>query len=161
MDPHAQLITSFYTAFQRRDGTTMAGCYAPDATLRDPVFRLAGWRIGAMWQMLCDRGKDLRLEFRDVVTDGDGGSAHWEAWYSFSATRRPVHNVITAEFRFRGGQIVEHVDQFPLYRWAGQALGLKGWLLGWSPPVQGAIRAQAAKGLEVYIRQHNLEPEQR
>lgn len=161
MEPHAQLITTFYSAFQRRDAATMAVCYAPNATFQDPVFRLQGWRIGAMWRMLCERGKDLRLEFRDVVAEGDHGSALWEAWYTFSGTRRPVHNVIKAEFRFEGGQILQHVDQFSLHRWAGQALGLKGQLLGWAPPVQGAIRAQAAKSLDAFIRQLNLGPERR
>lgn len=136
----------------------MAACYAPDATFQDPVFRLEGWRIGAMWRMLCERGKDLRLEFRDVVANDDRGSAHWEAWYTFSGTRRPVHNVITAEFRFRDGQILQHVDRFPLHRWAGQALGFRGWLLGWSPPVQRAIRGQAAKALDDFVRQQGLGP---
>ena len=32
-------------------------------------------------------------------------------------------------------------------RWARQALGGKGLLLGWAPPVQAAIRRQAARGL--------------
>jgi uncharacterized protein len=156
---HTQLINGFYAAFQRRDAATMAGCYAPDATFQDPVFRLEGWRIGAMWRMLCERGKDLRLEFRDVASEGDRGSAQWEAWYTFSATRRPVHNVISAEFVLRDGLILRHVDSFPLYRWTRQALGLKGWLLGWTPPVQAAIRGQAAKGLDAFVRQHHIGPE--
>jgi len=39
------------------------------------------------------------------------------------------------------------VDHFDLWRWLRQALGAKGVLLGWAPPVQSAVRAQAAKAL--------------
>ena len=39
---------------------------------------------------------------------------------------------------------------FSLWKWSAQALGLKGQLLGWSPLVQGRIRAQASKGLRAY-----------
>ena len=38
----AQRIATFYEAFQRRDGATMAACYTPDATFRDPAFDLRG-----------------------------------------------------------------------------------------------------------------------
>jgi hypothetical protein len=54
---------------------------------------------------------------------------------------------IEARFVFRDGKIAEHRDHFDLWRWARQALGSKGLLLGWAAPVQNAIRRQAAKGL--------------
>ena len=126
----------------------MARCYTPDAHFSDPVFtNLRGPDVAAMWKMLCERASDLRIAFRDVATVGDTGSAHWEAWYTYSATGRPVHNVIDAVFAFRDGLIARHVDRFDLYAWARQALGRKGLLLGWAPPVQGAIRRQAARAL--------------
>ena len=53
-------------------------------------------------------------------------------------------------WRFRDGKIAEHRDHFDLWRWAGQALGIKGLLLGWTPFVQNAIRQQAAKGLAAF-----------
>ena len=104
--------------------------------------------------MLCERGSDLRIEASDIEADSAKGSARWEAWYTFSATGRPVHNIITASFTFRAGLIQTHTDSFDLYRWTRQALGLKGLLLGWAPPVQGAVRAQAARALEAFIRKH-------
>jgi hypothetical protein len=67
-----------------------------------------------------------------------------------------VHNLIDASFVFADGKIVRHIDTFDLYRWARQALGLKGRLLGWAPPVQNAIRAQAARGLEAFVRKNGL-----
>ena len=158
MHPHARLLTDFYSAFQRRDAETMAASYSAEATFEDAVFRLEGWRIGAMWRMLCERGKDLRLEFRDVLADGTTGRAHWDAWYTFSATGRPVHNRIDAEFTFQDGRILSHRDRFSFYRWAGQALGMPGRLFGWAPPMQNAIRAKASRGLDAFIRDRSLGP---
>jgi len=56
--------------------------------------------------------------------------------------------------RGRNGLIVEHRDSFDLWRWARQALGAKGLLLGWLPPVQAAIRRQAAQGLAAWRANH-------
>ncbi len=134
----------------------MSACYAPTVAFRDPVFTVAGWRARAMWRMLCERGKDLRVTVAGIQGDATLGSARWEAWYTFSATGRPVHNVITAHFEFAEGWILRHVDQFDLYRWASQALGLKGRLLGWAPPVQRAIRRQAAHSLDAFIAARGL-----
>ena len=90
----------------------MAACYHRRATFRDPVFELAGENIGAMWTMLCERGKDLRIEFDEVHAHDDHGSARWQAWYSFSGSGRAVHNIIRADFVFSEGLIVQHVDRF-------------------------------------------------
>ena len=154
MHPNAALIDTFYGAFRRRDPAAMVACYGPGIRFQDPVFTLEGPRVAAMWQMLCERGKDLRVEWADVRADDRTGSATWEAWYTFSATRRPVHNVIRASFVFVNGRIVQHADRFDLYRWARQALGLSGVLLGWSPPMQQAIRRNAARALDAFVASH-------
>ena len=131
----------------------MATCYAPDAEFSDPVFQhLRAAQVAGMWRMLCERGTDLRIELGPVATNGDEGTARWEAWYTFSATGRPVHNVIDASFRFESGLIRRHVDRFDLYAWARQALGPKGLLLGWAPPLQHALRAQARRSLDKFLR---------
>ena len=146
------LLTRFYTAFQQKDAERMVACYTPDVRFSDPVFPdLVGERAKGMWRMLVGRGKDLRLEFRDITADERGGSAHWEAWYTFTASGRKVHNVIDATFTFRDGLIATHTDRFDLYRWTRHALGAKGALLGWSPFVQGAIRRQASTALDRYL----------
>jgi ribosomal-protein-alanine N-acetyltransferase len=149
--PNAVLIDTFYRAFQRRDHATMTACYAPNATFQDPVFTLEGAAVGAMWRMLCERGKDLRIEYEAIEADDTAGGAAWSAWYTFSGTRRPVHNQVRATFAFRNGRIVRHTDRFDLYRWAAQALGLRGMLLGWTPLVQAAIRRNAARALERFM----------
>lgn len=152
---NSALIRRFYEAFQRRDGAAMAACYHAEAQFSDPVFPdLRGPQVGAMWRMLCDRGRDLRVEFRNVRATGGGGSAHWEAWYTFTGTGRKVHNVIDAEFTFRDGRILTHTDRFDLHRWAGQALGLPGKLLGGTPLLRSRIRKLAAKNLDAWLAQH-------
>jgi ketosteroid isomerase-like protein len=153
MNANEATIRRFYEAFRKRDAATMAACYAPDVQFSDPVFTdLRGPAAGTMWKMLCERGKDLKIEFGDVRADGDSGGAHWEAWYTFSTTGRKVHNIIDATFAFRDGRIVQHTDRFDFYRWSRQALGPAGLLLGWTPLLQNKVRAMAAKGLADYQR---------
>ncbi|MFT3764830.1 MAG: nuclear transport factor 2 family protein [Minicystis sp.] len=155
MHPNAQLVTDFYAAFARRDAEGMVTCYAPDVAFSDPVFQdLRGDEARAMWRMLCERGKDLRIEASGIEADDRTGKAHWEAWYTFSATGQKVHNIIDAEFVFADGKIKQHTDRFDLRRWAGMALGLKGKLLGWLPPVQNAIRKQGDAGLRAYMKKN-------
>ena len=152
--PNAVLLERFYAAFARQDAAAMTACYAPDARFTDPVFALAGEEIGAMWSMLCARATDLHVEWRDVRADAATGSAHWEPRYTFSASGRPVHNVIASAFTFKAGLIASHVDTFDLWRWSRMALGLKGVLLGWSPFVRNAIRRQARRGLNAWMESH-------
>ena len=51
-----------------------------------------------MWRMLCERRTDLDVSAADVSANAGEASARWEARYTFSATGRPVHNVIQASF---------------------------------------------------------------
>ena len=149
--PNAELITRFYRAFQHLDAEGMAACYADDVRFSDPVFQdLRGDEAVDMWRMLAARAQDFSLTFDQVQADDRQGSAHWVATYLFSQTGNTVVNRIEARFVFRDGKIAEHRDQFDLWRWARQALGLKGLLLGWAPPVQNAIRRQAGKGLRQF-----------
>jgi ketosteroid isomerase-like protein len=152
MSDYAGLLTRFYRGFTARDADAMAACYTADVRFADPVFTdLRGPRAGAMWRMLCSRATDLRIDFRPPTVEADRGQVHWEAYYTYSATGRPVHNTIDARFTFRDGLIAQHRDSFDLYRWARQALGFKGVLLGWAPPIQNAIRRQAGAALDRFI----------
>jgi ketosteroid isomerase-like protein len=145
------LIERFYGAFGRRDVDAMLACYHPQVVFSDPVFgTLAFAEACAMWRMLNGRARDLRVAFRDITATERSGRAHWEAWYTFAATGRAVHNRIDAEFDFADALIVRHIDRFSLWRWAAMALGAKGAMLGWVPSVRGAIRAQAARGLAAF-----------
>ncbi|MHC4822738.1 MAG: nuclear transport factor 2 family protein [Planctomycetota bacterium] len=147
-----ELIERFYRAFAARDAGAMATCYDPEVHFRDEVFDLRGAEVSGMWRMLCANGKDLRIESSDIRLDGEEVSAHWDAWYTFSATGRKVHNSIDARFRFREGRVIEHVDRFDFWSWSRQALGVSGLLLGWTPFLRNKVQQRAASQLESYLR---------
>ncbi|MBU0903263.1 MAG: nuclear transport factor 2 family protein [Gammaproteobacteria bacterium] len=150
---NAELIGRFYQAFQQLDAETMASCYTTDVRFSDPVFTdLRGADAGDMWRMLCAKAQGFTLTFEGVTADDHSGRARLVATYTFSQTGRTVVNRIEASFRFRDGKICEHRDHFDLWRWAHQALGSKGLLLGWTLFVQNAIRQQAGKGLAAFQR---------
>ena len=154
MHRNAELVRNFYAAFQQRDYRGMAACYHPAVNFSDEVFTdLEGAQASAMWQMLCERAKDLKIEFRDIEADASAGHAHWEAWYTFSATGRRVHNKIDARFEFREGKIIRHRDSFDFWAWASQALGPTGRLLGWSGFLKNRVRTQAARSLAAFLRE--------
>lgn len=158
MQDHRPTIENFYAAFARLDTDRMAICYADDAEFQDEVFRLRGKReVMGMWRMLCDatrqKGKDdWKLEFSQITSNGDSGSAHWDAHYRFSATNRLVLNRIDARFVFdEKGLIVRHRDTFDFWAWSRQALGAPGLLLGWTPLLRNKVRAQANANLQKYL----------
>jgi ketosteroid isomerase-like protein len=152
MHQNAELIHRFYTALQQRDAAGMKACYHRDVLFHDPAFGdLQGDRARAMWAMLCKNGKDIKVEFRDISADEHRGAAHWEAYYTFSATGKSVHNIIDARFEFRDGLIIKHIDTFDFHRWAGQALGLVGRLLGGTSFLQNTFNGKANKLLDNFI----------
>ena len=149
--PNAELITRFYEAFQRLDAEAMAACYAADVRFSDPAFgTLQGDDARDMWRMLTQRAKDFSLSFSDVEADEQGGRASWVATYRFGQTGRTVVNRIQARFVIREGLIVEHHDQFDMWRWAAQALGFQGLLIGWTPLLKNTVRRQARSGLRQF-----------
>ncbi|MGZ8621616.1 MAG: nuclear transport factor 2 family protein [Solirubrobacterales bacterium] len=142
MADNANVIRELYDALDRHDGETMAKQYAPDARFEDPAFgELSGEEAGDMWRMLTSRATDLKVELPEHEANGDEGSAHWIATYTFS-TGRPVVNDIRAKFRFRDGKIVDHRDSFSFHTWARQALGPAGLVLG-LPPMNLVVRRKA------------------
>ncbi len=146
------MIERFYTAFNAHDGEAMAAYYRPDAHFSDPVFTdLRGEEPGAMWRMLTSRTDDLTVELVEHEVDDDRGTARWVAHYTFTQTGRPVTNDVHASFRFADGLIADHRDDFHFHRWARQALGTSGLLLGWTPFVRSAVRRRARAGLDEFM----------
>jgi ketosteroid isomerase-like protein len=146
---NAKLIQDLYEALDRHDGEAMARLYAPGARFEDPAFgELSGEQAGDMWRMLTSRAEDLSVELPEHSAEGDTGSAHWIATYTFR-TGRKVVNDIHARFRFRDGRIVEHVDSFSFHKWARQALGPAGLVLG-LPVLSGLVKGKARADLESY-----------
>jgi len=127
------LIETFYNAFKQLDAETMVSCYHDEIVFEDPAFGiLKGKRAQNMWRMLCEsqKGKDFKVNYSNIEANETNGSAHWEAFYTFSKTGHKVHNRIVAKFEFKDGKIVRHTDEFDLYKWSIQAMGFKGFLLG-------------------------------
>lgn len=153
MQDHKQLITQFYQSFQKRDHQGMANCYHADAFFCDEAFRLEGKEINAMWHMLCERAKDFTLTF-DINESQGRLQVVWQANYLFSQTNRPVKNIITASFEFKEGKIYRHKDEFNFWRWSSQALGMPGYLLGWSPLLRNKVSVMARRNLNKFIELH-------
>ncbi|WP_378180376.1 nuclear transport factor 2 family protein [Aquimarina sp. SS2-1] len=144
-----ELIEKFYTGLSEQNSDKMISCYHEDIVFEDPAFgKLKGERAKKMWQMLCKNGKDFKVEFSQVAANDNKGSAHWEAWYTFSQTGRSVHNSIDAEFEFKDGKIIKHIDVFDLRRWASQAMGWKGKLLGGTNFFKKKLKQQTNKMLD-------------
>ena len=151
---NVKVIHTFYTDFQGLDYRGMQEAYHVDAEFSDPVFGLlSSQEVKAMWQMLVTRSTDLKISFSDVQASGSIGKCHWEAWYTFSKTGRPVHNIINASFEFRDGKIYRHDDSFSLWKWSRQALGTSGLFMGWAPWLQNKVRNSARRSLVAFSDQ--------
>ena len=150
--PNEELLERFYGAFSKRDGAGMEACYTPDVRFSDPVFTdLHGSEAGAMWRMLTGRATDLEVELLEHEAGDERGSAHWRATYTYSQTGRPVVNDVRGTFRFADGRIAEHEDTFGFHRWARQALGPPGLLLGWTPMLRSTVRRRAREALDEFM----------
>ena len=154
-----QLITRFYSAFQKLDYATMQDCYDADVIFQDPAFGvLRGNDAKAMWEMLAKNAKNFSLVFSDIkAEDEEYLTCRWVATYTFSATGRNVVNRIQAYIRIQNGKITEHTDHFNFWKWARQATGLSGWLLGWSSFFQTQVRRQALGNLKKFMEKNGRE----
>jgi ketosteroid isomerase-like protein len=144
-----QVIRRFYTAFARLDHQAMNDCYSDDIIFSDPVFGLLkGDEVRSMWEMLCKRAKDFRLEFSNIqLLDEEYATCNWTAMYIFSQTGKRVVNHVKAFMKLKDGKIIEHSDAFRLSTWIGQALGWKGVLFGWLGFMKKAVQNKARKSL--------------
>ena len=80
---YVRTASDFYTAFQERNWAGMNACYCSDIVFSDPAFgELHGDEVRMMWRMLCERGKDLRIEFQ-LKSPPVHPSVVEVHWYSF------------------------------------------------------------------------------
>ena len=147
------IINRFYSAFQQKNPAEMNLCYSENIAFSDPVFGLLhGDEVKSMWEMLCKNGKDLQLSFGNIqLLDEEYATCDWVAQYTFSQTGRRVVNKIKAHIRVENGIITEHTDAFDIYNWSRQALGLKGWLFGWSAWFQKKLQQKTRKALDKFM----------
>lgn len=138
----------------------MNSLYSENIKFEDPIFGvIESWKPKAMWQMLCEKsGDDFEVRFGNIKEDGNKGSCDWEALYTFAKTGNKIHNKIHAEFTFQDGKIIDHKDTFSLYKWAGMALGIKGYLLGFLPSVKASIQKEVVTGFDLFVKRKKLAP---
>eukprot|EP00699_Malawimonas_sp_californiana_P001765 EC716135.1.p1 GENE.EC716135.1~~EC716135.1.p1 ORF type:complete len:184 (+),score=23.67 EC716135.1:33-584(+) len=154
---NAALVTEFYTNFQQKNSVGMCNCYHDSVHFYDPVFEdLHGIRAKSMWRMLCERGKDLTIEFRIISADKNRVVGHWDARYTFSATKRPVLNQVDCTFLFRDGKIIDHHDSFDLWKWERQALGGFAALCGCCFFVKSKVRSTSQRALSQYMKENGI-----
>lgn len=156
MDANTMLVSNFYQAFQKLDYSGMNACYRSDVVFSDPVFGfLEADEVKAMWEMLCKNAKDFKLEYGNIkAIDEEYYTCEWTASYTFSQTGRPVVNKVKAFMRIKDGKITEHSDGFSLHKWAIQALGFSGWLIGWNRWYQQKIKNKARRNLLNFMHAH-------
>ena len=156
MHPNEQVVRKFYEAFHARSAADMNAHYDQAVVFEDPAFgRLEGQQVFSMWQMLCSRARELKVSASNIFADDKAGSAHWEAKYLFGPNRRPVNNVVQANFIFRDGKIIEHIDTFNLWKWSSMAVGLTGTLLGWSPFFKSTIQKSTRRQLDNFMQNNS------
>lgn len=141
-------LVRFYEALSRRDGETMASCYAPDAVFEDEVYLLHGADVGKMWRGLMSRAKTLRVSYTIARAGAGTGTVELTARYDWPGGG-PVVNVILSELELAEGKIVRQRDRFDFPRWAAQALGWKGRLFGHFQWFRRKVSIEAAKRVGV------------
>lgn len=152
MENNKELIEKFYTSFAAGDAEGMVSCYHDDIAFEDPAFGpLKGEDPKKMWRMLLKNNKgNMKITFSNVHADAHTGGADWVAEYTFSQTGRHVVNRVSASFEFKDGKIIKHTDRFNAWKWASQALGTSGKLLGWSSFMKNKIRLRTKNLLANY-----------
>ncbi|WP_347814833.1 nuclear transport factor 2 family protein [Aequorivita marisscotiae] len=152
------IIENFYQAFADLDAERMVAFYHNEITFEDPAFgKIQGEKAKNMWRMLCKSQQNKRFQViaTNIVCTSESGKAHWEAFYTFSSTGRKIHNKIDATFKLKDGKIINHKDSFNLYNWSKQALGFKGFLIGWTPFFKNKLRNQTQSLLLEFQRKQN------
>jgi hypothetical protein len=151
MHKNALLLERFYKSLQARDHRATAECYHPNATFKDIAFDLPDKKkIHAMWHMISNT--DLKLSYKIDDANERDGSAHWTADYTFSDTKRKVHNELRSSFVFKDGLIIEQNDDCDARKWGMQALGPVQGLVAWLVPK--IRRDKAMRKLDKFIAEH-------
>jgi len=151
------LINQFYTAFVAGNAEQMANCYHDEIVFEDPAFgQLKGERAIAMWRMLLSNNEaNLKVKYSYVEANEKTGSAQWIANYNYGPQKRAVENHVKASFEFKDGKIIKHTDVFDLWKWTRQALGVSGYVLGWSPFMRNKIQEKTNALLDKFMAKNN------
>ncbi len=146
------LIIEFYSAFQKRDAKKMAQCYHEQIAFSDPAFgTLNGPEAALMWKMLCRSAKDLRLEYQILSVSDTNAKVRWEAFYTYGKNKRKVHNKVKAVLEFADDKIIRHKDNYSLWKWAAQTMGLNGIIIGGASFFKKRLQKQSREMLQRFL----------
>lgn len=150
---NTELIEKFYTSFSNGNAEGMVSCYHADVVFQDPAFgTLKGQKANKMWEMLLSRRTDsTKITFENIQATSDHATAQWTAKYVYGDAKRKVINNVTANFKFKDGKIIEHIDTFNVWNWSKQALGFTGLLLGWTSFMKNKIQKTTNTQLTSYM----------
>lgn len=148
------ILNSFYEAFARGDADAMLQHYHPEVVFEDPAFGiLKGAKAHAMWRMLLARSSgNLKIQYEVLQASKDSGQVHWVATYPYGPKKRPVINKVQATFILKDDKIIKHTDNFNFWKWTRQALGLPGYLLGWTLFLKNKVRKMTNTLLEDFMK---------
>ena len=151
---NTETIKKFYTSFSNGNVNEMLECYHKDIVFQDPVFgELKGERAFKMWEMLLSQKKeDTIISFNTIEATNETGKVNWVAKYLYGEKKRKVINNVSARFKFKDGKIIEHFDTFNLWKWTKQALGISGFLIGWTPFMKNKIQQTTNNKLDDFIK---------
>lgn len=150
---NTDLVEKFYSSFSNGNVKEMTECYHESVVFQDPVFGiLKGEQAMKMWEMLLSRRtKTTKISFDNIQATEEKGSANWTAEYVYGEANRKVVNVVSASFKFKDGKIIEHIDTFDLWKWTQQAMGVIGYVLGWTPFMKNKIQKTTNQQLNDFI----------
>ena len=113
---------------------------------------LNGDSVKKMWEMLLsNKDAQFKLTFSDIHEKNNFVYAKWQASYYYGPHKRFVVNSVNAKFKFSENKIILHEDQFNLWKWSKQAIGLPGVILGWSNFFKSKLQTEANKKLNKFI----------
>jgi hypothetical protein len=131
----------------------MNACYSDEATFSDPIFSgLTARETKAMWEMLCSSAKDFSLTYEIADAGESHAVVNWIARYSFGPTDRQVENKVSTQMEIKAGKIIRQADSFSFPRWARQALGPVGLILGALPFFKRKVQSNAHARLTKYLK---------
>ncbi|WP_423818965.1 nuclear transport factor 2 family protein [Salinimicrobium sp. TIG7-5_MAKvit] len=132
----------------------MNACHHKDIVFYDPAFgHIKGDRVRDMWYMLLEKNSgNLKVSFSDIQANDHNASAKWSASYYFGPQKRKVTNNGIGTFYIQNGKILQHTDHFDLWHWSRQALGFKGFLLGWTKTMKLKVQQESSKMLSRYLQ---------
>ncbi len=100
---------------------------------------------------MSNKNSDLAIVYDILEAEDTYGKVHWVAEYVYGPKKRKVIDRVSATFEFRDDKIISHTDNFYAWAWSRQALGLSGYLLGWSSWMKNKIQQETDQRLSQFI----------